>query len=110
MSTQFCGHKTGFNPAGENDVTPNPLGPPATIFTGRPAVPAGPLKRYPGETADVGGGNRRLSRSKHGDGGDANGSTVFKGTTAFGNRDHGTGTGRSPPGMRGGDNRDFDRK
>lgn len=71
MSTKFCGHKTGFNPSGENDITPNMMGPPKTKFGGRPAVPAGALKRYPGATADISSGNRRLAKSNHGDGGDS---------------------------------------
>jgi hypothetical protein len=81
MSTRFCGHKTGFNPSGENDVVPNPLGPPKTKFGGRPAVPAGPLKRFPGAVADISSGNRRLARAKHGEG--ESGGTVFRGRTAF---------------------------
>lgn len=69
MSTKFCGHKTGFNPSGENDTTPNPRGAPATKFGGRPAVPKGPLKRYPSAVANISDGNRRLAKSHHGDGG-----------------------------------------
>lgn len=82
--TTFKGHKTGFNPGGSNECTPNPMGPPATKFGGRPAVPAGPLKRYPGAVADVGMGNRRLAKSKHGDG--AGSGTTFSttGGNAFG--------------------------
>lgn len=81
MTTRFSGHKTGFNRSGSNDCVPNKMGPPATKFGGRPAVPAGPLKRYPGAVADIGGGNRRLAKSNHGDGG---GSGVnFKGRTGF---------------------------
>lgn len=84
MSTSFKGHKTGFNRTGSNDCTPNALGPPATKFGGRPAVPAGALKRYPGGVADIGGGNRALSKSKHGAGeGDG---VNFKTRTAFGKR------------------------
>jgi hypothetical protein len=44
------------------------MGPPTTKFAGRPAVPAGPLKRYPGAVADAGMGNRRMAKSKHGAG------------------------------------------
>ena len=66
--TRFCGAKNGFNPTGENDVTPNALGAPKTKFMGRPAVPAGPLKRYPGGVADIDDGNRRLAKSRHGAG------------------------------------------
>jgi hypothetical protein len=69
MSTQFRGHKTGFNKTGSNGVTPNEMGPPDTKFSGRGAVPEGPLKRYPGAVADTSGGNRRLAKSNHGDGG-----------------------------------------
>ena len=68
MSTKFCGHKTGFNRTGRNDVVPNKMGPPATKFGGRPAVPAGPLKRYPGAVDDIDDGNRRLAKANHGEG------------------------------------------
>lgn len=82
MSTKFCGHKTGFNPSGSNTCTPNESGPPKTKFGGRPAVPAGPLKNYPGGVANISDGNRRLAKSKVGDG---NGhGTVFRTRTAFG--------------------------
>lgn len=67
--TAFKGMKTGFNKTGSNKCVPNEMGPPATKFGGRPAVPAGPLKRYPGAAADISGGNRRLAKSNHGDGG-----------------------------------------
>lgn len=80
--TTFKGHKTGFNPSGSNDTTPNDMGPPTTKFGGRPAVPAGPLKRYPGAVADTSNGNRRLSKSGHGDGGGSG--TRFRTDTAFG--------------------------
>lgn len=105
MSTKFCGHRTGFNPTGENDMTPNMMGPPNTKFGGRPAVPAGPLKRYPGAAADISGGNRRLAKSKHGDGGSSG--TVFRGTSAFGNQERGVGTGRKPGGTGGKRSRDM---
>lgn len=82
MSTRFCGHKTGFNPSGENDIAPNGMGAPKTKFKGRPAVPAGPLKRYPGEVANISTGNRRLAKSNHGDGGGSG--TSFSSRTAFG--------------------------
>jgi hypothetical protein len=82
--TSFKGMKTGFNPSGSNDCCPNMSGPPATKFGGRPAVPAGPLKRYPGAVADISGGNRRLSKSAHGDGGGSG--TSFSTTTAFGGK------------------------
>lgn len=80
--TKFKGHKTGFNTKGSNDCTPNEMGPPKTKFKGRPAVPAGPLKRYPGAVADAGIGNRRLAKSAHGDGGGSG--TSFSTNTAFG--------------------------
>lgn len=82
MGTKFCGHKTGFNTKGDNDVTPNMMGPPKTMFGGRPAVPAGPLKHYPGAAADISSGNRRLAKSNHGEG---DGSGVsYRGRPAFG--------------------------
>lgn len=82
MSTKFCGHKTAFNPKGSNDCVPNPSGPPKTKFGGRPAVPAGPLKHYPGGAASIDDGNRRLAATKVGEGGGH--STVFRTRTAFG--------------------------
>lgn len=85
MSTRFCGHRTGFNPSGKpNDATPNPMGPPTTKFGGRPAVPAGPLKRYPGPVADIGGSNRRAAKSAHGDGGGSGTNFSTTGGNAFG--------------------------
>lgn len=78
MTTKFCGHKTGFNPSGKSQsAVPNEMGPPATKFGGRPSVPAGPLKRYPGAVADISTGNRRLAKSNHGDGGGSG--TTFSG-------------------------------
>lgn len=82
MSTKFAGHKTGFNPKGSNDCVPNPMGPPMTKFMGRGGVPEGRLKHYPGPVADTSGGNRRLSKSNHGDGGGSG--TRFSTNTAFG--------------------------
>jgi hypothetical protein len=84
MSTKFCGHKTGFNPKGQNDITPNPSGPPATKFGGRPAVPAGPLKRYPGGVASIDDGNRRLAKSNVGEGGGSGTNFCTTGGNAFG--------------------------
>ena len=82
MSTRFTGHKTGFKPGDRNTCVPNESGPPSTKFGGRPAVPAGPLKLYPGGAAQIDGGNRRLAKSKVGaDGGSG---TVFRSRTAFG--------------------------
>lgn len=66
--SKFKGMKTGFNRTGSNDCVPNEMGPPSTKFGGRPAVPAGPLKRYPGAAADISTGNRRLAKAQHGDG------------------------------------------
>jgi len=80
--TDFCGHKTGFNSKGKNNVTPNPMGPPDTKFTGRGAVPDGKLKFYPGAVAATSTGNRRLAKSNHGDGGGSG--TNFNTSTAFG--------------------------
>lgn len=77
--TKFCGKKTGFNPKGSNSAVPNEMGPPATKFKGRPAVPAGPLKRYPGGVADISSGNRRLAKAQHSDGGDASGGVSYGG-------------------------------
>jgi len=99
MGTRFCGHKTAFNPGGDNDVDPNPLGPSTTNYKGRGAVPAGVMKRHAGQTADISGGNRRTARSAHGDGGGSG--TVFHGFGAFGNRERGAGSGRKPGGMGG---------
>jgi hypothetical protein len=82
--TKFKGHKTGFNPKGSNDTTPNDMGPPATKFMGRGGLPEGPLKRYPGAVADISNGNRRLSKSGHGDGGGSG--TSFGGSPSGFNR------------------------
>lgn len=80
--TTFKGFKTGFNKTGSNDCNPNPSGPPATKFSGRGGLPQGQLKRYPGGTADISGGNRRLARANHGDG--SGSGTRFSGRrTAF---------------------------
>ena len=79
--TKFRGIKTGFNPSGSNDCVPNPDGPPKTKFVGRGGLPEGGLKRYPGEVAEISGGNRRMAKSKHGDGGGSG--TRFSGNTAF---------------------------
>lgn len=82
--TTFKGHKTGFNPKGGNDTTPNVSGPPATKFGGRPAVPAGALKRYPSGVANIDNGNRRLAKSQHGDGGGCGTTFSTTGGNAFG--------------------------
>lgn len=79
--TKFKGHRTGFNKSGNNTCAPNESGPPATKFGGRPAVPAGPLKRYPSGAAEISDGNRRLAKSRVGDGGGSG--TTFKTNTAF---------------------------
>lgn len=82
--TTFKGHKTGFNTKGSNECNPNPMGPPKTKFGGRPAVPAGPLKRYPGSVADVSSGNRRLAKSSHGEGAGSGTNFSTTGGNAFG--------------------------
>lgn len=82
--TTFKGFKTGFNKTGSNDCVPNEMGPPETKFSGRPAVPAGPLKRYPGAVANAGVGNRRLAKSTHGDGGGSGTNFSTTGGNAFG--------------------------
>lgn len=84
MSTKYKGHKTGFNRSGSNDVTPNFSGPPKTDFCGRGAVPDGKLKHYPGAVAGTSGGNRRLAKANHGDGGGS--STRYRTSTAFGRK------------------------
>lgn len=84
MTTTFKGLKTGFNKTGSNACDPNPMGPPTTKFGGRPAVPAGALKRYPGVVADASTGNRRLSKSNHGDGGGSGTRISTTGGNAFG--------------------------
>lgn len=79
--TTFRGHKTGFNKTGKNDCVPNEAGPPATKFTGRGAAP-NTMKLYPGGVANISDGNRRLAKTKHGDGGGSG--TSFSTLTAFG--------------------------
>jgi hypothetical protein len=79
--TTFKGQKTGFNKTGSNMAVPNPNGPPSTKFGGRSAVPAGPLKHYPGSVAEIGSGNRRLAKSKNGDGGGSG--TSYRGRGAL---------------------------
>lgn len=79
--TTFKGLKTGFNKTGSNTCNPNPMGPPATKFKGRGGVPEGPLKRFPGATADTGTSNRRAAKSAHGDG--AGSGVRYAGTSAF---------------------------
>ena len=65
--TRFCGHKTGFNPSGENDTVPMPEGD-KTKYSGRGAFPRGKMQ-VPKGLGDIEGGNRRLSKSRVGDGG-----------------------------------------
>lgn len=89
--SNFKSKPTGFNPTGSNKCVPNELGPPTTKFGGRPAVPAGPLKRYPGAVADAGIGNRRLAKATHGEGGGSGTTFSTTGGNGFGN-----GGGRSP--------------
>jgi hypothetical protein len=99
--TRFCGKHTGFNPSGENETTPNLMGPPTTKFGGRPAVPAGPLKRFPGGAADISTGNRRLAKADVSEGIGLNDGVTYHGNTAFGGRGTGMRTGRKPGGMDG---------
>lgn len=80
MSTQFRGHKTGFNRGGNNDCVPDADGQ-TTNFRGRGALPNGKLQRTPGIADATAGGNRRLAKSKVGDGGGSG--TKFKGVNAF---------------------------
>lgn len=82
--TRFKGLKTGFNKTGSNDCVPNPSGPPATKFMGRGGLPEGQLKHYPGAVADTSTGNRRLSKSNHGDGGGSGTNFSTTGGNAFG--------------------------
>jgi hypothetical protein len=80
--TTFCGHRTGFNATGRcAPVVPNEFGPPKTKFGGRGSMPEGPLKHFPGAVADISTGNRRLAKSKRGEGGGSG--TVFRGRTGF---------------------------
>lgn len=83
--TTFKGHKTGFKPGDSNDCTPNFMGPPATKFGGRPAVPAGPLKRFPGPVANADVGNRRLAKAKHGEDGGSGTNFCSTGGNGFAN-------------------------
>jgi hypothetical protein len=100
--TRFCGKLTGFNPSGENETTPNLMGPPTTKFGGRPATPAGPLKRFPGGAADISTGNRRLAKTNVSEGGGLNDGVTYHGNTAFGGGKRvGMRTGRKPGGMDG---------
>lgn len=87
MSTTFKtggANRSGFNRTGTNKDVPNESGPPNTKFTGRPAVPKGPLKRYPGGVANISGGNRRLAKSDHGDGSGSGTRFSTTGGNAFG--------------------------
>lgn len=84
MGTKFFGHLTGFKPGKSNDCNPNPMGPPSTKFGGRPAVPAGPLKRFPGPTANIDTGNRRLAKAAHGEDGGSGVTFTTTGGNAFG--------------------------
>jgi hypothetical protein len=95
----FKGHKSGFNPKGSNACVPNEMGPPTTKFGGRPAVPAGPLKRYPGAAADISNGNRRLAKASHGEG-EGSGVTFSGAPSGFKNTG-GVSSGRKPGGMDG---------
>jgi hypothetical protein len=77
--TQFRGHKTGFNRTGSNSCVPMEDGM-STKFTGRGALPKGKMK-VPGGLNDIEGGNRRLAKTRVGDGGGSGSS--FRGTNAF---------------------------
>ena len=66
----------GFGDSDGDSLTMN-----ATTYKGKVGMPKGKLQRYPSAVADISGGNRRLSKSNHGDGG---GSGVsMRGTNAF---------------------------
>lgn len=82
--TTFKGHKTGFKPGKSNTCAPNESGPPKTKFTGRPSVPAGPLKMYPSGVAEISDGNRRLAKTTYGDGGGSGTRVRTTGGNAFG--------------------------
>lgn len=79
--TTFKGKPNGFNPTGSNECCPNDMGPPKTKFSGRGALPAGQLKHFPGAVANTSGGNRRLAKANHGEGGGSG--TAFNGRNAF---------------------------
>lgn len=78
------GYRNGFNTSGTNKCVPNEAGPPKTKFGGRPAVPKGGFKRYPGGVANISDGNRRLAKTKHGDGGGSGTRFSTTGGNAFG--------------------------
>jgi hypothetical protein len=66
----------GFGNSDGDSLTTN-----STNYRGRSGMPGGKLKRYPSAVADISGGNRRLAKSNHGEGG---GSGVsMRGTNAF---------------------------
>lgn len=66
----------GFGNSTGDSITEN-----CTKYNGRGGMPEGKLKRYPSEVAETGGGNRRLAKSNHGDGGGSG--TSIRGTNAF---------------------------
>ncbi len=55
-----------------------------TNWGGKVGMPKGKLKRYPSAVADISGGNRRMAKSAHGEGGGSGVST--KGVNAFSKR------------------------
>lgn len=66
----------GFGNSSGDSISEN-----CTNYGGRSGIPKGKLKRYPSAVADISGGNRRLSKSNHGDGGSSG--TSMRGTNAF---------------------------
>jgi hypothetical protein len=66
----------GFGNSPGDSLTEN-----ATDYYGKVGMPKGKLKRYPSAVGDISGGNRRLAKSNHGDGGGSG--TMTKGVNAF---------------------------
>ncbi len=66
----------GFGNSAGDSITEN-----CTKYGGRGGFPEGKLKRYPSAVSDISGGNRRLAKSNHGDGGGSG--TSVRGTNAF---------------------------
>lgn len=78
--TRFCGHKTGFNRSGDNDVIPN-ADACMTDFGGRPHIGRpGKLKNTPSLSGATASGNRRLAKSSNAS---SAGGTPVRGTNAF---------------------------
>jgi hypothetical protein len=78
MGTRYCGLKNGFNRTGDNDVTPMLEGA-STKYMGRGALPKKLM--VPNGFAEIDDGNRRLAKSRGGDGGGMG--TSMRGTNAF---------------------------